>query len=87
MNIELFNKDYNFGILNENNLSNIFQNKFDKNLKKTVNRYDAFDFESDNTLLELKTRNNFKNTYRDTMISFSKILKARLTTKDVYFCF
>lgn len=43
------------------------------NAKKTIGKYDLFDFESETTLIELKTRRNFHNTYFDTMIGANKV--------------
>jgi len=43
------------------------------NAKKTIGKYDLFDYESETTLIELKTRRNFHNTYFDTMIGANKV--------------
>ena len=43
------------------------------NAKRTIGKYDLFDFESETTLIELKTRRNFHNTYFDTMIGANKV--------------
>jgi hypothetical protein len=43
------------------------------NAKKTIGKYDLFDYESESTLIELKTRRNFHNTYFDTMIGANKV--------------
>jgi len=43
------------------------------NAKKTIGKYDLFDYESDTILIELKTRRNYHNSYFDTMIGANKI--------------
>jgi hypothetical protein len=75
-----FNKDLEQGNKAENELLPLFKEKFDKNLKQTSYKYDVVDFESKNTVLELKTRNyKFKNL-PDLKLSAKKLRSAELFT-------
>ena len=60
-----------YGYESECRLEQFFLDTY--NAKKTLGKYDLFDFESDTVLIELKTRRNFHNTYFDTMIGTNKV--------------
>lgn len=60
-----------YGYESECRLEQFFLDTY--NAKRTVGKYDLFDYESDTVLIELKTRRNFHNTYFDTMIGSNKI--------------
>lgn len=71
----------------ENKYFNLFKRVFDSNLLKSKNKYDKFDFYSDYTLLELKSRNNEYKKYPTTMIGMNKILFGINSKKICYFVF
>ena len=60
-----------YGYESECRLEQFFLDTY--NAKKTLGKYDLFDFESESVLIELKTRRNFHNTYFDTMIGTNKV--------------
>ena len=68
--------DYNFGIESEKELLYKLQNKFDLNLKLSASNYSLFDYESNSTYIELKTRRCTKNFYKSTIVGMNKINRA-----------
>lgn len=80
-------KDLKQGLEMEDILKPVFENKFGK-LNKT-HHYHSFDFENDNALIELKTRNINWGQYDSLMFSKKKIdyLRNNNITKDAYFFF
>lgn len=80
-----FKYDYMNGIKNEDIVYNVLINKFSNdNIKKCKNKFSKFDFEGDKTLYELKTRNNYYNSYPTTLIAYDKIIN---TSKKQIFIF
>jgi hypothetical protein len=79
-------KDLEFGFSNENKYFELIKKTFDINLERTTKNY-IFDYESDKTLVELKSRRCDSNTYPTTMVGENKIKYAEKSTKDVYFVF
>lgn len=71
-------KDLKFGFNSENNLLTKMKELFGSDIEKT-GRYNIFDFENDNYLIELKTRRIYSNQYKDIMIGLNKIKKAQNT--------
>ena len=76
MNLNKLINDYNFGIASEIELLEKLRDKFDSNLKLCSSNYSLFDFESDKTYVELKTRRCTKNYYRSTIVGINKINRA-----------
>ena len=76
-----------FGADNENKFLPYLHKYIDVNLKKTENRYDEIDFESDDCLVELKSRTCSSFHYKDTIIGFNKIKRALKENKKCYFVF
>ena len=76
MNRNLFINDYNFGIESEKELLSKLQSQFDSNLKLSSSNYSLFDFESNSTYVELKTRRCTKGYYRSTIVGMNKINRA-----------
>jgi hypothetical protein len=81
-----FDRDYNFGIQEEEKLIEVFRERFDKCLCKT-NSTAIIDFISPKTYLELKSRNCNHNKFNDIMIGDNKIQFALKTKRDVIFAF
>jgi len=79
------NSEYNFGLKGELACSELICNQF--NVKKNVSRWALFDFESDEYLVELKTRRCKSTQYKDVIMNASKINKARETDKKVLFIY
>lgn len=79
------NKEYKYGLKGELACSELICNKF--NVKKNSNRWATFDYESDEYLVELKTRRCNSTQYKDVMMNAPKIDKARKTDKKVIFVF
>lgn len=81
------NEDLKFGLESEENNFEKFKDFLNcPELKKTARNH-PFDFESDNHLVELKTRKCLSTTYKDTMMPVSKLNYCKDKGKDVYFCF
>ena len=76
MNRNLFINDYNFGIESEKELLSKLQSQFDSNLKLSSSNYSLFDFESNSTYVELKTRRCTKHYYKSTIVGVNKINRA-----------
>jgi len=68
-------KDLSFGLQNENEIILVLKKDF-PNVIKTASNH-PFDFITDNTYFELKSRRCNHNTYPDTMIGYNKILYAK----------
>ena len=84
-----FQEDYDFGMKGEVDTITALRT-LNPTLMKTKDKYDPFDFVNDNydVFVELKTRNNTKDKYPTTMISYSKILHAKKNPdRDYYFAF
>jgi hypothetical protein len=79
------NPEYKFGLKSELECSELICNQF--NVKKNLSRWATFDFESDEYLVELKTRRCKSSQYRDVMMNSPKIDKARETNKKVIFIY
>ena len=79
--------DYKFGLDKELEYYEILKNKFDSSLEKVLYKYSLFDYSGTNCFIELKSRRNEHNKYKDTMIGCNKLLFARNCNKDFYFVF
>lgn len=79
--------DMKYGFSEEDKLLNKFRQKIDPQLNKSKNMYDPFDYRSNNSLVELKSRRIRHNQYGDIMIGANKMSIATKTEKDVYFVF
>ena len=76
-------EDLKKGFKMEEVLKPIFENKFGE-LKHTK-QFDNFDFENDNVLIELKTRNVNWGQYPSLMFSMPKLRKAEKLKEDKNF--
>jgi hypothetical protein len=85
-NLKKFKDDFIFGLAQEDVLLEVIKKKFGNDIIKTKER-SIFDYESDNILVELKSRRVKKDTYPDTMIGINKINFASKSDKEVYFAF
>ena len=81
------NSDYNFGIQKESFFLSKLRNKFGLDVLPVNDKYCAFDFESKDTVFELKSRRCLKNTYESTMIGLNKINKYKALNKSIILCF
>jgi hypothetical protein len=82
-----YTKDIEFGKEKEENIFARLKETIDKDLLHTSSRYNPFDFESENTYVELKSRRIAKDKFNSTMIGANKIELAEKTEKDVFFVF
>ena len=81
-----FSEDFKFGLQQEDAQFDLIK-KIDCDLVKTSVK-SIFDYESKNSLVELKSRNNTCNQYPTTMVAYDKIEYAhRFPDKKIYFCF
>ena len=91
MNLNLFKKDYSYGIKSEEELKELFTRKFGE-VKKAYSKTSTYDYYGLNVFLELKTRRNEKDKYPTTMIGKNKfdwadtVVKVKPETK-IYFIF
>ena len=90
----LYQIDVDYGLENERNCQSKIENFFNEKIIK-LDYYNDFDFtnKNNNLLIELKSRRCKIDEYEDTMISISKINKAKKIIKnkntkiDIYFFF
>ena len=90
----LYQIDVDYGLENEILCQSKIEQFFNQKLNK-LDYYNDFDFTNDNNnlLIELKSRRCFINDYSDSMISISKINKAKKLSKNknkniqIYFFF
>jgi hypothetical protein len=80
-------KSVDMGLTNEEKYFPYLCKLIDIDLKKTLNRYDTIDFESEVSLVELKSRNCYSFDYPTAMIGYNKIERALEETKKCYFVF
>ena len=80
-------KDIKKGKEAEDKLYDLFKIVFDSELIKDENKYAIFDFYSNKTLVELKSRNNNFNDYKTTMVGMNKVNYGIKSKKNVYFVF
>ena len=86
--MEKFREDMKFGTKQEIDQFDLIKSVLDANLKPSEKRNAIFDYYSDNTLVELKSRRNNHNTYPTTMVGYNKIEYAlKYPDKQIYFCF
>jgi hypothetical protein len=81
----LTNSEYGFGLKGELACNDLICEQF--KVKKNISRWATFDFESDECLVELKTRRIKSTQYKDVMMNAPKIDKARETDKKVIFVY
>ena len=82
-----FSKDFEFGILKENDILPIIRKNLNDPTITKLDNYNIFDFRGNNKYIELKSRNCNYNKYPSTMIGYNKIFKASLLNEDIYFYF
>jgi hypothetical protein len=71
-----YKQDYEFGKLNENKILSTLRKFFnDDTIMQTTNKYNKYDFKSlkTNRKIELKSRQNFYNTFPTTIIPSDKL--------------
>lgn len=78
--------DLEKGQKEEQRVKPILERHFNLILKQTQKNC-VVDFEDENNIFELKSRNNEYSKYPDTMIGTNKIEYAKKTKKNVYFVF
>jgi len=84
----MFNKNKCFGIQNEITMLPIIREFFnDSTISKTPKTHCPFDYESSDTLYELKTRNNCYNRYPDTIFPCKKFTYLPDKNKILIFSF
>ena len=83
--IKTIKSEYAFGNKAEIELEKLMYDTF--GVIRNKNKYEVFDYESNETLVELKTRRCKSNSFTDTMINASKIEEANKTNKECYFVF
>ena len=79
--------DTKYGTDNEIQHFKILKENFDNTLERVEYKYSLFDYSGDKCFVELKSRRNEHDKYKDTMIGCNKLLFARNCAKDFYFVF
>ena len=74
-------KDLKFGLCGEKNIYEKLKTISSSKISKTLNKFAIMDFESDDFVIELKTRRIKSNTYCDIMIGVNKINYIRNSIK------
>ena len=80
-----FENDYLYGIQKQKQILPILRDHFGLELQETVGRYSRFDFYSDKSIFELKSRKNNKTKYPTTLLTGNKVIKE--DDKDLIFLF
>ncbi len=76
------------GAANEIKYYPLLKQLIDNEIVKTLDDYDTFDFESANSLVELKSRNCHSSRYYDTIVGLNKVQRAQVEeVKKCYFVF
>ena len=76
------------GTANEIKYYPFLKQLIDNEIVKTEDEYDTFDFESANSLVELKSRNCHSSRYYDTIVGLNKVQRAQVEeVKQCYFVF
>jgi len=70
-----FRKDYTLGLQKEEEVLPVIKNYFERDIQKTNNKFETFDFYDEKYTYELKSRNVNYNTYPTTLIPKDKIRK------------
>ena len=73
---KIYERDYNFGIKEEEKVKPELERFFKIDLRKSVGKYNLFDFIGKDVYLELKSRKNKKLDYPTTIVGMNKIIKA-----------
>jgi len=83
--MKTFESEYDIGHAMEIELEKLMFDTF--GVMRNQNKYAAFDYESNEALVELKNRRCFSYSFKDLMMNHSKINLAKVTTKHCYFVF
>jgi len=76
-------KDVKWGLKKEGDVLPLLQSKI-KDIRKTEDKFDCFDFRSDELKmdLELKSRNIFKGQYKTIYFGLNKLVEGRIRRKN-----
>jgi hypothetical protein len=75
-----YQSDLQFGLTAELDVKNNLENEFGSLTQ--LDKYNPFDFENDEYLIELKSRRINHNQYPTTMVNLSKLKRTENTTKQ-----
>lgn len=75
-----YQSDLQFGLTAELDVKNNLENEF--GLLNQLDKYNPFDFENDEYLIELKSRRINHNKYPTTMVNLSKLKRTENTNKQ-----
>ena len=75
-----YQSDLKFGLTAEKNIQKNLENVYGSLIQ--LDKYNPFDFENDEYLIELKSRRIKHNKYPTTMINLSKLLRTNDSTKQ-----
>jgi hypothetical protein len=81
-----FQKDLEYGLSKEEILLETLRRRF-PNINRTENKYEHYDYDSPDCIVELKSRRVYKNTYPDTMIGCNKILSYKDDEREAFAVF
>jgi hypothetical protein len=70
-----FKQDYYFGLKKEDELLPVIRSFFNRDIQKSTNKFERFDYSDEKYKYELKSRNNEYNKYPTTLIPFDKVCK------------
>jgi len=72
-----FEKDFEYGAIQEKKVLPMINEYFKRDIKKFENRYDKYDFFDDEYVYELKSRFNCKDKFPTTMITMNKLTENK----------
>lgn len=81
-----YKEDKQKGLESEKNNIDYLSNHFNRTFNK-LEEYNPFDFESEDIILEIKTRFCNYDRFPTTMLPYSKVLNAKKLKKTIYFIF
>ena len=71
-----FKTDYSYGLKKEDELLPIIKSFFQRDIQKSTNKFERFDYSDEKYKYELKSRNNTYDKYPTTLICADKIAKG-----------
>jgi hypothetical protein len=70
-----FKQDYSYGLKKEDQLLPVIKSYFNRDIQKSTNKFEKFDFFDEKYKYELKSRNNSYDKYPTTLICADKVCK------------
>jgi hypothetical protein len=79
-----FKQDYSYGLKKEDELLPIIKSFFERDIQKSTNKFERFDYSDEKYKYELKSRHNTYDKYPTTLICADKIAKGIIFLFNFY---